>query len=454
MGSPSYTNADPSVNNSAPAETAPLPVDVEALGQRHPSDIADELEQAELEPVQLTEVLFAIGNSVAAETFSRLSMASQKACLEAGSAQRMLQLIEHMEPDDRVDLLKSVDEDVREAMMPLIAQAERNATQRLWKYEEGTAGSEMTTEYAFLSGELTVGEALAQLRLQAPNRETIYYVYITDARRHLQGVISLRHLIMSNPRQRLAQVMTTDVISVFHDEEVEEVARQLAKYDFIALPVIDHEQRLLGIVTFDDAMDILRDENTEDFQRISAVVPFEEQYLRWPLVRLFWNRFWWLAILLFTSILSTSVMEYNASVLHQMMALSFFIPMVIGASGNAGTQSATMVVRAMALGEIQPKDFVRVFWRELIMGLALGTALGIMAWLRVYFQDSNLILSAIVAAALLATLLTANLVGSLLPLLLKRLGLDPALTAGPFIATIIDAAGIAIYFQVALWLMG
>ncbi len=453
MSSPSHTNANPNSDSCAPLhDDAPL-LDIEALRQRHPSDIADELERADLDPLQLIEVLRTIGNSVAAETFSRLSMASQKACLEAGRAQRMLQLIEHMEPDDRVDLLKSVDEDVREAMMPLIAQAERNATQRLWKYEEGTAGAEMTTEYAFLPAELTVGEALAQLRLQAPNRETIYYVYITDDRRQLQGVISLRHLIMSNPRQRLDQVMTTDVISVFHDTEVEEVARQLAKYDFIALPVIDHGQRLLGIVTFDDAMDILRDENTEDFQRISAVVPFEEQYLRWPLGRLFWNRFWWLAILLFTSILSTSVMEYNAAVLHQMVALSFFIPMVIGASGNAGTQSATMVVRALALGEIQPRDFGRVFWRELLMGLALGAALGVMAWLRVYFQDSNLILSTIVASALLATLLTANLVGSLLPLLLKRLGLDPALTAGPFIATIIDAAGIAIYFQVALWLL-
>jgi magnesium transporter len=311
----------------------------------------------------------------------------------------------------------------------------------------------MTTEYAFLSAEITVGEALAQLRLQAPNRETIYYVYITDAERHLLGVISLRHLIMSKPRQRLCEVMTTDVISVPHHASLDTTVQQLTKYDFIALPVVDHQNRLLGIVTFDDAMDIVKAENTEDFQRISAVLPFEEEYLRRPLGRLFWNRFCWLAILLFTSILSTSVMAYHAGILHQMVALSFFIPMVIGASGNAGTQSATMVVRAMALGEIRPRDFPRVFSRELFMGLALGLALGAMALLRVFWQEENLRLGYIVATALLATLLTANLVGSLLPLLLKKLRLDPALTAGPFIATIIDAAGIAIYFQVAIWLM-
>jgi magnesium transporter len=447
------TNASTPAEPATAAEAYPLIGDIEALRQRHPSDIADILEQAELDPSELVDILLKIGNSVAGETFSRLSMETQKACLEAGPVKRMLQLVEHMEPDDRVDLLKKVDPEVSEGLMPLIAQAERNATQRLWEYEEGTAGAEMTTEYAFLPADITVGEALAQLRLQAPNRETIYYVYITDAERHLLGVISLRHLIMSKPRQRLCEVMTTDVISVPHHASLDTTVQQLTKYDFIALPVVDHQNRLLGIVTFDDAMDIVKAENTEDFQRISAVLPFEEEYLRRPLGRLFWNRFCWLAILLFTSILSTSVMAYHAGILHQMVALSFFIPMVIGASGNAGTQSATMVVRAMALGEIRPRDFPRVFSRELFMGLALGLALGAMALLRVFWQEENLRLGYIVATALLATLLTANLVGSLLPLLLKKLRLDPALTAGPFIATIIDAAGIAIYFQVAIWLM-
>jgi magnesium transporter len=217
--------------------------------------------------------------------------------------------------------------------------------------------------------------------------------------------------------------------------------------------VVDGENRLLGIITVDDVIDILEAENTEDFQRISAVMPFEEGYFKRSLPRLFWSRFIWLAVLLFTSLLSTTVMEMNSAVLHQMVALAFFIPLVTGTCGNAGTQSATMVVRALALGEIHPGDFLRVFRRELFMGLALGITLGVMAYFRVFFQDHNVWLGGTVAAALVATLLTANLTGALLPLLLKKLRLDPALTAGPFIATVIDAVGITLYFQIAVVLL-
>jgi magnesium transporter len=266
-------------------------------------------------------------------------------------------------------------------------------------------------------------------------------------------MISLRDLIMSKPQASLEDVMEKVVISVPHNMEVEEVAAMISKYDFLALPVVDSQNRLLGIITIDDVVDIIHAESTEDFHRISAVVPFEEQYFKRPLKRLFWNRFLWLAILLFTSLLSTTIMEWNSDILKQMVALAFFIPMVIGTCGNAGTQSATMVVRALALGEVSSRDFLRVFKRELLMGLALGVALGFMACFRVFLQDHDLILAYIVGTALLATLLTANLTGALIPLFLKKIRLDPALTAGPFIATIIDAVGIFIYFQIAILLL-
>jgi magnesium transporter len=291
------------------------------------------------------------------------------------------------------------------------------------------------------------------LRLQAPNKETIYYIYITDADRHVIGIISLRELILSKPRAALDTIMETQMISVPHDMGVEKVATIISKYDLLAVPVVDGDNRLLGIITVDDVIDIMEAESTEDFQRISAVLPFEEEYFKRSLPRLFWSRFLWLAILLFTSLLSTTIMELNSAVLHQMMALSFFIPMVIGTCGNAGTQSATMIVRSMALGEIRSGDLGRVFRRELLMGLALGGSLGLMAFFRVFLQDHNAILGCIVAVTLVATLLAANLTGALMPLILKRLKLDPALTAGPFIATIIDAVGIAIYFQVAILLL-
>ncbi len=427
--------------------------DINALRDLHPSDIAENLENADLKPEVIIEILLQIGNHIAMEAFEQLSLETQQACLETGNAHTMLRFIENMDPDDRVDLLKKVDVDIREAIMPLIAQAERNEIRRLWQYAEGTAGAVMTTEYAFLPGQITVGTALERLRLQSPNKETIYYIYITDDSRHLLGMISLRDLIMSKPNARLDTLMQGNVISVRHDMEVEAVAAIISKYDFLALPVVDRENRLLGIITVDDVIDIIEAESTEDFQRISAVVPFDEQYFKRPLPRLFWNRFCWLAILLFTSLLSTTVMEMNSAILHQMVALAFFIPLVTGTCGNAGTQSATMVVRALALGEICPRDALRVFNRELLMGLALGLSLGLMAYFRVFLQDHNMILGCIVAMALLVTLLTANLAGALIPLLLRRMGLDPALTAGPFIATIIDAVGITLYFQIAAILL-
>jgi magnesium transporter len=427
--------------------------DVESLRLLHPSDIAEILESAADEPQRIIETLLEIGNHKAVDAFAQLSLQTQLDCLESGNTQTMLRFVEHMEPDDRVDLLKQMDADVSEALMPLIAQAERNEIRRLWNYAEGTAGAVMTTDYASLPADITVRSALEKLRLQAPQKETIYYVYITDSTRRLMGILSLRDLIMAKPGVQLADIMETNVISASHELDVEALAEAIAKYDFLAMPIIDNDGRLLGIVTVDDVLDIVEQESTEDFHRISAVLPFEEQYFQRPLVRLFWNRFCWLAILLFTSLLSTSVMEMNARTLQQMMALAFFIPMVIGTCGNAGTQSATMVVRSMALGDICLSDFWRLLRRELLMGLILGLALGLMAVFRVLLQDRDLLLSCIVGTALLATLLTANLAGALLPLLLKRLRLDPALTAGPVIATLIDALGITIYFQIAILLL-
>jgi magnesium transporter len=427
--------------------------EVETLRERHPADIAEHLENSGLSPLEIVETLVKIGNAVAIEAFEHLSLETQQSCLETGRTRTMLQFIENMQPDDRVDLLKQVDPEISEAIMPLIAQAERNEIRRLWNYDEGTAGAVMTTDYCNLPPEMNVRDALESLRLQAPNKETIYQVYLTDAGHHLLGVASLRDIIMSKPQARLRDIMEANVIAVYHNLDAGSAAAQIQKYDFLAIPVIDGENRLLGIITVDDVIDIIEAENTEDFQRISAVVPFEEEYFKRPMPRLFWSRFCWLAILLFTSLISTTVMEWNAATLTEMMALAFFIPMVVGTCGNAATQSATMIVRALALGEVCPKDVLRVFGREMWMGAALGVALGLMAYFRVFLQDHNLMLAGIVGSALLAILVLANLGGALIPLVLKRINLDPALTAGPLMATIIDAIGITVYFQIALLIM-
>ncbi|MBT8338637.1 MAG: magnesium transporter [Desulfatitalea sp.] len=426
---------------------------VAAFRHLHPSDIAEVLEQNHVAPDQIVEVLKSVGNHIAVEAFGQLSIETQQACLESYNDKTMLRFVENMDPDDRVDLLKAVGDDVREGIMPLIAQAERNEIRRLWHYEEGTAGAVMTTEYAMLPQDLTASAALEKLRLQATNKETIYYVYIADEQRRLIGVISLRDLIVSRSNATLTNIMQSNVISVPHDMDIEAVSANISKYDLLAIPVVDAQNRLLGIITVDDVLDIIEAESTEDFQRISAVLPFDEQYFKRPLTRLFFDRFIWLAILLVTSLLSTTIMEMNAHVMQRMMALAFFIPMVMGTCGNAGTQSATMIVRSMALGEITLADFGRVLRREIVMGLMLGVALGLMTYFRVFLQDHDVMLGCIVATALLATLMAANLIGALLPLVLKKIRLDPALTAGPFIATIIDAVGIATYFQIAFGMM-
>lgn len=431
----------------------PCRISVQDVKGLHPADIAEELQTHGYSPADIVELLLQIEKARAIEAFQQLSVDTQRACVETGRTRTMLRFIEGMEPDDRVDLLKKLAPEIYERLLPLIAEVERNEIRRLWQYAEGTAGAAMTTEYAYLPADVTVRTALELLRLQAPSKETIYYVYIIAEERRLEGIISLRDLITARPDRQLREVMQPEVISVHHAEKVEAVAAWISKYDFLAMPVVDQRNRLLGIITVDDVIDIIRSENTEDFQMISGVVPFEEQYFQRPLSRLFWNRFLWLGVLLFTSLLSTSIMELNAEVLSQMVALAFFIPMVTGTCGNAGAQSATMVVRSLALGEVRTADGLRVFRREVVMGLALGAALGLMAWFRVFLQDHNGMLACIVGSALLATLLVSNLVGALLPLGLKKLRLDPALTAGPFITTIIDAVGITVYFQIAVLLL-
>jgi len=420
----------------------------------HPGDVAEVLELRDMTAPDIIDTLMRLGSRRAVEVFGHLSLPTQKSCLESQPHTRMmLRLIEQMDPDDRVDLIKTLEPDVFEAMMPLISRAERNEICRLMTYEEGTAGAAMTTEYASLPAGIPARKALDQLRLQAPSRETIYYIYVTDADRKLTGILSLRDLILSRPDSLIEEVMEKQVICVPHDMPQNKVGALISKYDFLAVPVVDGENRLLGIVTVDDVIDFMQAEDTEDFHRISAVVPFEESYFKRPMNRLFLDRFWWLALLLFTSLLSTTIMELNSDTLKQMMALAFFIPMVTGTCGNAGTQSATMVIRGLALGEICTRDLGKVFWRECLMGLALGVALGIMAYFRVSLQDHNLLLGCIVGAALFGTLLTANLTGALMPIILKQLKLDPALVAGPFIATVIDAVGISLYFEIALVLL-
>jgi magnesium transporter len=383
------------------------------------------------------------------EIFEFLSLPRQIELVTALDKAPLSALLEEMAPDDRATLLKNMDQAQVELLLPLIAQAERGDIRKLLSYPEHSAGSIMTTEYASLREDMTVRDALAQLRTQAPNRETIYYVYVLDDARHLHGFVSLRTLILAKPDALVADLMDKDVISVRVDEDQEAVANKIARYDFIAMPVVDDQGRLVGIITHDDVLDVVQQEATEDVHMLGGVSPLEDGYLSTPFVTLAWKRGIWLVLLLVAGFGTSAVLRHYNDETRHLLWLVWFTPLVLAAGGNAGSQSATLVIRAMALGQLNRETQFRIGRRELATGLVLG---GTMALLGFTFACRYVAMpdAAVVAAtvALVVTLGTVN--GTLLPMILKQMGMDPALMSNPLIASLSDMLGVLIYYNVAL----
>lgn len=362
-------------------------------------------------------------------------------------------LLEVMAPDDRVDLIKNMDQVQVELLLPLIAQAERSDIRKLLSYPEHSAGSIMTTEYASLREGMSVRDALTQLRMQAPNRETIYYLYVLDDERHLHGFVSLRKLILARPDTLVSEIMDHDVISVRVDEDQEVVANQMARYDFIAVPVVDDQGRLVGIITHDDVLDVSRQEATEDAHRMAAVAPLGDSYLSIPFATLAWKRGIWLVLLMVAGFGTAAVLSAYDAVTDKYEWLVKFLPLVLASGGNTGSQSATLVIRSLALGELDRRTQMRILRREGATGLALGISLAVLAFCFAGMYGP-LVDAAVVAGtvALVVTLGTIN--GSLLPMILKSLGMDPAIMSNPLIASLSDILGVVIYYNVALVTLG
>ena len=370
--------------------------------------------------------------------------------------ERMSRLIEEMAPDDRVNLLQHLDGEMVENLLPLVAQAERNDIRRLLSSAEDSAGSVMTTEYAWLPEDITASDALARLRLQAPDRETIYYVYVLDSDRRLKGLVSLRQLIMARPTTRVGDLMERDVITVRVSDDKEEVARKLARYDFLAMPVVDDEGRLVGIVTHDDVIDVVVEEATEDVHRLGGMEPLEQSYLESPFWTLTWKRGIWLALLFLTGLVTSSVLQTWHGIVEG-LGLYVFLTLVVASGGNCGSQSATLITRSLALGQVTLRDWARVLARESLSGLVLGLFLGLLGFIRAWWvpvkTEHVLAVAFIVAGSLLFVTLCGTLLGSLLPLLLKRLGGDPAITSNPFVASLVDVIGSALLIFMAYLIM-
>jgi magnesium transporter len=413
----------------------------------HSGVVAENLEA--LSTPELWRVLSSTGLRRQVEVFEFISLPRQMELVATIDKAHLSAMLEEMSADDRVALLKNMDQAQVELLLPLVAQAERGDIRKLLSYPEHSAGSIMTTEYASLQEDMSARDALAQLRTQAPNRETIYYVYVIDDARHLHGFISLRKLFLARPEALVSELMDRDVISVRVDTDQEEVARKIARYDFIAMPVVDDQGRLVGIVTHDDVLDIVQEEATEDVHMLGGVSPLEDGYLSTPFLTLAWKRGIWLVLLLVAGFGTSAVLShYNEETKH-LLWLVWFLPLVLASGGNAGSQSATLVIRAMALGQLDRETRFRMGRRELATGLVLGTTLALLGF---FFASQYVTKSdaAVVAGtvALVVTLGTVN--GTMLPIILKQLGMDPALMSNPLIASLSDVLGVFIYYNVAL----
>lgn len=415
----------------------------------HPAVVAEVLE--ELSPTEGWTVLGHTNLERQVEIFEFVTLPKQVELVEDVQRDRLTQLLEAMAPDDRVDLLSRLEPERVERLLPLIAQAERNDIRKLLSYDEDSAGSIMTTEYASLPENVTVRDALELLRKQAPDRETIYYIYIVDEDRRLLGLVSLRELILAQPATRVGHIMRREIFSVHVDDDREEVVHELAKYDLIAIPVVDRGNQLVGIITHDDILDVVQEEATEDAYLAGAVRPFEDSYLQTPLARLAWSRGVWLLFLAVVGLVTAKVLEGYKQIFDDYDWMFMFLPLVLGSGGNTGSQSATLIIRTLALGEMDPTQTWSVARRELFIGTLLGLALASVGFVAaLLFFSLSQPQAVVVSLTVWLVVIMSTVSGAMLPVVFKRFGMDPALMSNPLIAALVDVLGVVIYYKVTL----
>ena len=361
---------------------------------------------------------------------------------------QVLKLLEEMGSDERADLFNLLSEDRREALLRRMAHREREDLKRLASYEEGTAGAIMTSDYVSIASGMTVSQAMMRVRQTAPDAETVYQLYILDSDGQLIGTMSLRQLMVARPGAIVDDIMIKDVISARVDKAQEEVARIVAKYDLLALPVIDTDDRMVGIVTHDDAMDVAESEATEDFHKGMSIGQLEDGVSRVKLWSLYRKRVFWLVLLVFANLFSGAGIAYFEETIAAQVALVFFLPLLIGSGGNAGAQAATLMVRGMATGDVGVKDWGKLLGRELLVAGALGITMAI-AVTPIGIMRGGEALAMVVALSMVTIVLFGSLLGMCLPFVLERFKVDPATASAPLVTTLIDASGVVIYFSIA-----
>lgn len=416
-----------------------------------PADIAEAIEGLP-EPMQVIAFRL-LSKAEAIEVYEHLDSSIQQALIEEFKRQDVLDIVDKMSPDDRARLFDELPAKVVNRLLTQLSLEERRATALLLGYEPNTAGRIMTPEYVSLKEHWTVAQALERIRRLANVSETIYYLYVTDAARHLTGILSLRALVVAQPDQRIGEIMVREVVHVSTDTDQEEVARLIQRYDFLAVPVVDTEERLVGIVTVDDVIDILEQEATEDIYTLGGVQSGTDSYFQTNLLTVARRRVVWLFVLLLTNTATTAVIRSQEDVLQQVVALAAFIPLLIGTGGNVGAQSSTVVIRGLSTDEIGNNTAVRVIRREGIAGLLLGVMLGVVVLGWAFLLQGNLPVSITVGVSLVAISILASVTGSALPYLFQALKLDPALMSAPFITTVVDVLGVLLYLNMARWIL-
>jgi|TARA_R110000851_G_scaffold328175_1_gene498488 magnesium transporter len=365
---------------------------------------------------------------------------------------QLLKLLEEMGSDERADLFNLLSEDRREALLRRMAHREREDLKRLASYEEGTAGAIMTSDYVSIASGMTVSKAMMRVRQTAPDAETVYQLYILDSDGQLIGTMSLRQLMVARPGAIVDDIMIKDVISTRVDNAQEDVARIVAKYDLLALPVIDADDRMVGIVTHDDAMDVAESEATEDFHKGMSIGQLEDGVSRVKLWSLYRKRVFWLVLLVFANLFSGAGIAYFEETIAAQVALVFFLPLLIGSGGNAGAQAATLMVRGMATGDVGVKDWGKLLGRELLVAGSLGITMAI-AVTPIGIMRGGEALAMVVAFSMVTIVLFGSLLGMCLPFVLERFKVDPATASAPLVTTLIDASGVVIYFSIATLLL-
>ena len=421
------------------------------LRESNEADVAECLN--ELEKEDLAIVFRLLNKDEAADIFARMDDGSQEMLVELMSDSELASIISKLYVDDAADLIEELPANLVTKVLKNTSATKRKTINEILKYPEDSAGSIMTTEYVDLHKNDTVKDAFDRIRKIGLNKETVYTCYVIDSDRHLLGVTTVKDLLMEDYETKLVDVMEENVITVSTTEDKEEVSKMFDKYDFLALPVIDSENRLVGIVTIDDAFDVMSEESEEDFEKMAAMAPSEDVYLKEPIFRQYKNRIVWLLILMLSSIVTGKIITNYESAFASVPLLVSFIPMIMDTGGNCGSQASTMIIRALATDEIETRDVFKAWWKEIRIALLVGVTLGIVNGARIALQYHDFSLALVIAITLMFTACIAKSLGCLLPIGAKALKLDPAYMASPMITTIVDACSLAIYFNIALVLM-